>query len=402
MALDLNQSYLMQTGSPTVGAEAFTIGGNAVFAPNSSANVLSPGASATFSFTGTISGANYLPTIVSVDGVANGAAGAGNPADGIDHISRAVATGALAVAEAYENNKLPNKGDSSYAMYDGLIWSSQSFVLSGSKIAFDPNVPGYAYIPVQAMAQLDAMQDNLSVASYLAAGLASCFADTSGGSVYMLKAGVLKGFTYPGPVSGTLPGGVVPTGNWSPPGYNPNTATDTFTASGAAVKGAEQITVTMKSATDYAFGILTSGWFVQFPNPAPVMAKYTNGNQASCSPFNGAGGGTSNPYLVITLNGAAVPARFQNVGAACNNVCTATMVLDPVAYATPGAYYNAAGLVGPSPNPFAFDPTQTAATVDHAGQWATTTDQYGNTVYGTFDSAIVHRGVTTGYAWQQN
>jgi hypothetical protein len=403
VALNLNQAYLMQTGSPsTVGAEAFTIGGNTVFAPNGSAKVLSPGASTTFTITGTITGKNYVPTIVSVDGVANGTAGAGYPAGSLDHISRAVATGAVAVAEAYENHKLPNKGDANYANYDGLIWSSQSFVISGSKIAFDPNVPGYAYIPVQAMAQLDAMQDNPSVASYLAAGLASCFADTSGGSVYTLKAGVLKGFTYPGPVSGTLSGGVVPPGNSSPPGYNPNTATDSFATTGAAVNGAVRITVTMKSSTDYAFGILTSAWFTQFSNTAPVMAKYLNGNQASCSPFNGAGGGTTNPYLVITLNGAAIPARFQNVGAACNNGCTSTMVVDPIAYATPGAYYNAAGLVGPQPNPFGFDPTQTAATIDHAGQWATTTSQTGAIVYGTFSSPIVHRAVTTGYAWVQN
>jgi hypothetical protein len=78
------------------------------------------------------------------------------------------------------------------------------------------------------------------------------------------------------------------------------------------------------------------------------------------------------------------------------------MVIDPVPYATPGPYYNSAGLVGPQPNPFGFDPTQTAATVDHAGQWATTTSQSGSTVYGAFTSPIVHRGVTTGYAWQQD
>jgi hypothetical protein len=392
VAVNLNDAYLMQTGAPsTVGAEASSIGGNTVFAPNSSGTVLSPGKSATFSITGTITGSNYLPTIVSVDGVANGTAGAGNKADGVDHIARAVATGALNLALAYENHKLANDGDSEYANYDGLIWSGQSFVISGSQIAFDPKVPGYKFVPTQAIAALEAMQDNPSVASYLTAGLTSCFADTSGGSVYMLKAGALKGFTYPGPTSGTLPA------------YSPAGATDTFTTTGAAANGAEKITITMKSSSDYSFGILTSAWVTQFANSSAVTSKYLNGNQASCSPFNGSGGGVSNPALIITLNGNTIPPRYQNVGTACNNnPCTSIMVIDPVPYATPGPYYNSAGLVGPQPNPFGFDPTQTAATVDHAGQWATTTSQSGSTVYGAFTSPIVHRGVTTGYAWQQD
>jgi hypothetical protein len=399
VAVDFNQATL-QPGTP--GTEVDVIAGVPVFTPNTNGKMLAPGASTTFTFTADITGPNYLPTIISVDGMANGAPGTGNPADGVDRIARAVATGALNVAEAYENFKLPNNGDSNYAQYDGLIWSAQSFVISGNKIEFDPNVPGYAFVPVQAQAQLDAMQDSPSVASYLVTGLASCFADSSGTWVYNFKAGVLKGFTYPGPSSGTLPGGTPPPGDYTPPGYNPNTATDSYTATGAAVNGAEQITVNMTSKADYWFGILTSSGLGSFSNTAAVLAKFKNGNGVSCSPFNGPGGGTSNPALVITLNGTAIPARFQGSGAQCQNGCKSTMVLDPVAYAIPGVYFNASGLVGPQPNPYGFDPTQTAATIDHAGQWATTTDQYGNTIFGAFDSAIVHRGVTTGYAWQQD
>jgi hypothetical protein len=399
VAMNFNQSTL-QPGIQS--CEVDTIAGVSVFTPNTNGKVLLPGASMTFEFSANITGTNYTPTIVSVDGVANGTPGAGNPADGVDHIARAVATGALNVAEAYENNKLPNNGDANYAQYDGLIWSAQSYVISGNKIAFDPNVPGYAFIPVQAQAQLDAMQDSPSVASYLVTGLASCFADTSGTLVYNFKAGVLKGFTYPGPSAGTLPGGVVPTGGWSPPGYNPNTATDSYTATGAAVNGAEQITINMTSSTDYWFGLLTSSTLSSFPNTAAVLAKFKNGNGVSCSPFNGPGGGTGNPLLVITLNGVSTPARYQGTGAQCQNGCKSTMVVDPVAYAIPGPYYNVAGLVGPQPNPFGFDPTQTAATIDHAGQWATTTSQTGAIVYGAFTSPIVHRAITTGYAWVQD
>jgi hypothetical protein len=389
------------------GAEVDTIAGVTVFTPNSFGKVLAAGASTTFPFSATFTGTYPAPTIASVDGVANGTPGAGMPADGVDRIARAVATGALNVAEAYENYKLPNNGDANYAQYDGLIWSAQSFVISGNKIAFDPNVPGYAFVPVQAKAQLDAMQDSPEVASYLVTGLASCFADTSGAWIYNFKAGALKGFTYPGPSSGTLPGGTPPVGYYSPAGYNPNTAKDSYTDKGAAVNGAEQITITMKSTADYWFGILTSSALSSFSNTSAVLAKFISGNNpgssgTSCSPFNGPGGATSNPLLVITLNGTPVPARYQGAGAQCNNGCTSTLVVDPVPYATPGPYFNGAGLVGPQPNPFGFDPTQTAATVDHAGQWATTTSQYGTTVYGAFVSPIVHRGVTTGYAWEQD
>jgi hypothetical protein len=398
VAINLNQSTL-QPGIQS--AEVDIIEGVPVFTPNGNSRVLPAGATTTFAFSAAITGSNYVPTIASIDGVANGSPGAGNPADGVDRIARAVATGALSVAEAYENYKLPSNGDPNYAQYDGLIWSAQSYVISGNQIAFDPNVPGYAFVPVQAQAQLEAMQDNPSVASYLVTGLASCFADTSGTLVYNFKAGVLKGFEYPGPSSGTLPGGVPPLGDWTPPGYNPNRATDGFIATGTSVNGAEQITISMTSNADYWFGILTSSGFSSFSNTSAALAKFKNGNDTSCSPFNGPGGGTGNPLLVITLNGTTIQARYQGTGAQCQNGCKSTMIVDPVAYATPGAYYNVSGLVGPQPNPYGFDPTQTAATIDHSGQWATTTDQYGNTVYGVFINPIIHRGVMTGFAWEE-
>ncbi len=398
VGVNLNQSILQQG---IIGAEVDTIAGATIFTPTPNGRMLSPGAATTFSFTANIQGSNYAPTIATMDGVANGAPGAGQPADGVDRIARAVATGALNVAEAYENNKLANKGDANYANYDGLIWSAQSYVIAGNKIAFDPNVPGYSYIPVQAMAQLDAMQDNPSVASYLVTGLASCFAETSGMSVYNFKAGVLKGFVYPGPLSGTLPGGTPPPGSWAPPGYNPATATDAFTASGAAVNGAEQITITMTSAADYWFGLLTASSMNSFSNVGSVLAKFKSGNQTSCSPFNGPGGGTANPLLVVTVNGSSVQARFQGAGAQCQNGCKSTMVVDPDAYATVGPYVDTLGLVGPQPNPFTYDSSETSATPDHFLQWASSTDVYGNIVFGLFLLPVNHRGIITGYTWMQ-
>jgi hypothetical protein len=400
VGLNLNGATVQQG---TNDAEALDIGGAYVFTPNNNSKVLAAGASTTFTFSATFTGSYIAPTVASVDGVANGTAGASMPADGVDHIARAVATGALNLAIAYENNKLPNDGDPNYVLYDNLLWAAQSFVLSSGKIQYDPNMPGYAFIPVQALAELDAMQDSAEVASYLTAGLASCFADTKAGWMYAFRAAVLKGSLNSTTTTGTIPGQMPPSGDYAPSGYNPATVVDNFTTVGLQKSGTT-ISVTETSTVahpDFWFGLLTYTTLATFSNTSAITAKFNaNGQTEACSPFNGPGG-TANPYFAMTLNGQNVPARFTGVGAECYSVCTSTMMLDPVAYAIPGAYYNATGLIGPQPNPYGFDPTQTAATIDHIDQWATTTDQYGNTIYGSFNSAIVHRGVTTGYAWQQ-
>jgi len=178
VAINLNQSTINQGVS---GAELNVIGGVPIFSPNqNSPQLLQPGSSATFTFSVNKAGSNYMPTIATVNGVANGTSGAGIPASGVDTIAQAVATGALNIAIDYENNKPGNNGDPNYAQYDNLIWSSQSFVISGSTIAFDPNAPGYAFVPNQAKADLGFMQMDPGVAAYLVDGLQSCFNDSSG------------------------------------------------------------------------------------------------------------------------------------------------------------------------------------------------------------------------------
>jgi hypothetical protein len=403
----LNMGPASFNGSPT-NFEALEVGGQAVITPGLRTTTLNPGASVSDTINAVFpsGSANWTPSIVSLDGVALGTVG--NPTQGwptstVDMVARSVATGALNLAMAYENDKLPTNGDSNYGNYDGLIWSSQSYIISNGKMAFDPNVPGYNFIPVQAMAALDAMQDSPEVTSYLTAGLASCFADSSGSLVYNFKAGVLKNFVYPGSSKPVAIGGGTPAPGSAPGGYNPNTVTDSYTTAGASVNGAEQITVTLTGARtvpDYWFGVLTASSLQSFPNTQTVASKFKNGNGVSCSPFNGPGG-SANPYFTMSLNGKAVAARFQGIGAQCQNGCTSTLVVDPDAYATPGAYYNTSGLVGPQPNPFGLDPAATSATPDHQGQWSTSTDQYGNTIWGTFSVAIAHRGVITNYGFQQ-
>jgi hypothetical protein len=322
---------------------------------------------------------------------------------------QAAATAALNVGIAYENNKLPNTGDPLYAQYDNILWAAQMYTVTpdGTKIQFDPNAPGYAFIPNAAAAMLEAAQDNANVASYLVGGLQSCFAQTKSAWLYNFRMGVLKGYQNGKTTTGTLSGLVVPTGMYTPSGYNPASVIDNFSTVGLQKSGTT-INVTMTSTTtpttarDFWFGLLTYSNLSQFSSNAAVIAKFSAGAQtAACTPFNGAGSG-GNPSFTITLNGSPVAARFQGVGAQCYSTCTSTMVLDPMPYATPGPYYNAVGLVGPSTNEFGLDYTQVSATVDHAGQWASGVDQNNNPLNGTFSIPVTHKGTVTNYAFQAN
>jgi hypothetical protein len=321
---------------------------------------------------------------------------------------QAAATAALNVAIAYENNKLPNTGDALYAQYDNLIWSAQMYSVTpdGTKIQFDPNAPGYKFIPNQAMAMLEAAQDNASVASYLVGGLQSCFSGTSGAWLYTFRAGTLKGYSNSTTTTGSLPGVGVPQYQYQPSGYNPLNVVDNYKTVGLQ-SGGNTITVTLTSVTnaqtvkdDFWFGMLTYTTLSGYPNMTAVAAKFNSQAQAATgTPFNGAGTG-GNPAFTITLNGAPVAARFQGVGAQCYTTCTSTLVLDPTPYATPGPYYNAMGLVGPSTNEFGYDYTQTSATVDHGGQYATGPNGIGGTINGTFSIPVVHKGIVTNYSFQ--
>lgn len=322
---------------------------------------------------------------------------------------QAAATAAINVAIAYENGKLANQGDANYAHFDDMIWAAQMYkvvtVNGVQEIQFDPNAPGYKYIPNMAMAMLEAAQDNPNVAAYLVGGLQSCFQQTSGAWVYTFRAGVLKNYSNNTTTTGSIPGVIVPTYMYQPSGYNSLSVVDTYKTVGLQ-SGQSQFTATLTSTTspttarDFWFGMLTYTDLNQYAsNTSAVAAKFNSQAQAaSCSPFNGAGSG-GNPYFTITLNGSPVPARFQGVGAQCYTTCTSTLVVDPDAYATPGPYYNAAGLVGPSINPFAYDYNQTYSTVDHGGQYATGPDSTGHVVSGTFSSPIYHRGVVSNYGF---
>jgi len=374
VALDMPNATIESTN----GAEVLDIQGTKVFNPGVNGRVLSAGSSTSFNVSANFSDSYVAPRIVNVDGMTSGAGGL-SP-DGIDHIARTAASGALGVAFQYENNKISNNGDPNYDLYDGAIWAAQSYVISNGQIEFDPNMPGYAFIPDQAKAALATLQQDPSVASYLVSGLASCFADTSADLLYYFKTQTLKGF--PTTKSGSLPGG---------PGSGRG-AIDTFVVqSTPKAGGTEVIKITESTNNDHAFGMLTSQPFsILTGNTKAIAAKFTGGNTQMCTPFNGPGGGTANPYLVITLDGQAVAARQQQAGSDCQGACQNSVVqLDPLAYTIPGAQYDQNNnLLGPQINPYTLDPTDVYADPSHQGEFSLDP----NSQYGVFAKPVSQYG----------
>jgi hypothetical protein len=429
VAIALNGTTLQQGST---GAEVNVINGVPVFSPGiyngaqQTGYTLSPGATTgavNFQVTG-----SGTPTIATVDGMANGASGAGEQAMGTDQIAQAVATGALAIATAYENNKLANTGDNMYAQYDQLIWDAHSYAISGSTIVFDSTAPGAAFVPNAAKAELQFLQNDPSVASYLVDGLQSCFNQTTGNSssqVFSFRAEVLKGLRAGTTSTGSIVGVMPPTTDtYLPSGYNVNTVVDNFTTS--VVKGTNNVVSTMtgtkspESESDFWFGLLTSTTFSSFQTNALNNTGYTTaanlkkynpntGNQNACSPFNGPGG-VPNPAFTITLNGQSVLARFQGVGlSSCyQNGCTSSMTIDPVGYNTAGpAYDTNLNLLGPQINPFTYNPKYLYAVLDHSSAAANNPAIPTNPTYdyaiqtangvqtvGTFSTPVTILGVT--------
>jgi hypothetical protein len=402
--------WLQPAGAAAVnGAYVNDLGNGTLFMPTSTTANIGPGGSQTISWSGDWTGNN--PAVLSVDGMPSGTANAGNAADGIDPIALASASTALSIATHYEKDKLPNNGDPLYSLYDQTIWSAQSFrVASGSaSIEYDPNMPGYAFIPNSVKADLAFAQLDPSVASYLTAGLVSCFSVSDGSMVYAFRADFLKGFRYPASHNGSV--------------TNSDGSVDNFTAQGSPINKAQQIiNISANSGPgtpDPSFGILrylNASWngsaptfpnywtaiYPKFlgsdmnvgsPNPGSWHGRYA----AACTPFNGPGG-SSNPYFVLsqTINGQHqnFSAWFQGVGSqSCNNGCTANFQVDPAPYTEPGAYFDINNNpVGMQSNPFALDPAYLYAVPDHASQWATRTVN-GVQQWGTFSKAVTMYGV---------
>ncbi len=368
-----------------VGADATIVGGKPVFTAGLTSGRIDPGHNYVFTFKGTTAGTSHVPTVTTLDGLAPGSVNAGNPADGVDMTARAAASAALNVARKYVDDKLPNSpADIHYSIYTDLIWDSHSYRLAADNktIEFDPNIPGYRFIPNSAKAELAFAQLDPAVASYMTTGLASCFAQVNYDMVYGIAAGFLAGLKFPGGTSGQR--------------TNSNRTVDYYTTTVVPVNGTMEIKMVETSTTDKWFGLLSYFFERTYATSQDALiAKYNSqGAEASCSPFNGPGG-SSNPYLVISLNGAQVPAHYNTPSPTdCSHGCTSTIVIDPVPYAEPGTYYDANNkLVGAQSNPFGLVNTTLYADPAHATQWASRTAN-GTQEWGTFSSATVLFGTT--------
>jgi hypothetical protein len=360
--LNLNQSNINQ--SPSYGGVTSITNGEVVY--NNGRAILTPTAGATLAagssirvtFPGNKTGSNFAPTIASVDGIAGSFAPLTN--DGIDHIARAGATGALNVMTGWEMGRTIN------TLQDFGLLDSHSYLVSsdGTQIVFDPQGPAAWNATPESISALAATQMDPSVASYLVTGLLSCFADASSTYTYGFNAAALRGWSYTTTAQNITLGATSGTNN--------------INRVGANVNGAEHITLveTVNSGSDdQYFGLVASILYDKLDSNSggPEFTKYHSGNSIPCSPFNGPGG-ASNPFLIMSVNGNAVGARQQLSTLDCPyvNHCTSTAIVDPVAYASPGQFYNTnSNLIGASTNPFAIEPNVAVAyNPDHQGQWA--------------------------------
>jgi hypothetical protein len=389
----IHATWLQPSGAAAVDGAFFNdLGNSTLFVPTETTSDIPAGGSRTISWTGDWNGT--APAVVSVDGVASGVAGAGNPADGVDPIALSSASAALRIAYDYEKGKLPNDGDPNYTLYDQTLWAAHSFRLAAgnSTIEFDPTAAGYEFVPPSVKADLAFAQLDPSVASYLAAGLVSCFSVTDGRYMYGFRADFLQSFHYPNAQRGSVTNG--------------DGSVDTFAVSGGPLgPGQETITVNASSGPkkpDSSFGILrilpnfasrSTSKFVGTTRSVGNNPSWWHGRYAAaCSPFNGPGGST-NPYLVVSQNGKGVAAWVQQVGVSCQNGCTGKLVVDPIPYSEPGAYYDVWGsMIGTESNPFTIFGSL-YATSDHAGEWATRTIN-GVQQWGTFSVPVNILGTT--------
>jgi hypothetical protein len=363
------------------------------FDPGPSAAALAPGASTVVTFKGTTTATSSYVTLTSVDGDASGVPGSAWPNDGVDRIARAAASAAVSLLIDYENTKLPNTSpaDANYAVYDGLLLSAHMFTLdpNSNGIIFDPNAPGYSFISTETQNLLAALQSNPEIATYLGVGLQSCFANVNGTEIYTVKAAPFKGFTDAGT-----------SGAWvSTPGGASGT-TDQYQLSSAkdpTSPGSNLITLNLKTVGDTQFGAAYATASTTSLVSSAVTAKFTTvhsnhgtggGQSAACTPFNGPGG-IANPHFVVSLsqNGGTsttAPAYLQNQASNCTNSCTASLVVDPLAYQTPPA---SGSSVGSTSNPFGYDPTSNWSIGSFQGAYATYLNSSGTSVLGTFSVA---------------
>lgn len=267
------------------------------------------------------------------------------------------------------------------------ILSSQHYRVapSGTTIEFDPNGPLYytagttASQAALAIAQLDS-----TVASFLVAALQYDQQNTNGANFFVLPpTAALKNFAYPGNNS------PINIYDFNAQGQRQEVVT------GSDWCGTTRVHFIDTSAKEYNFAPAeVESWGSAFSGSS-MGAKYRGGSAYPATPFNGAG--TSNPYLVVSVNGTPLnwnSSNWPTQNCPYDSSCNGALDIDPIAYTQPGTYYDSSGnVVGPQSNPFSLVVTSLYADPSHAYQWATRVVN-GVQQWGTFSTPVTVLGTT--------
>jgi Fungal cellulose binding domain len=265
------------------------------------------------------------------------------------------------------------------------ILASQRYTYGSGNttIVFDPADPQYSHVPQAAKAALAIGQIDPTVAAFLVTGLQWARHKTNGKLFpQIMPIAALANFTYPG---NSTPIAI------SDPNVGSKVRTDVVT--GSAWCNTERVHFLDTSSNETGFAPINEISYTNFSS-APNPAFNTSGDTWPSTPFNG---GNANPYLVVSVNGTTLDwnsKSWPTQTCSGSTKCTATLDLDPIPYAQPGAYYDATGNpVGAQTNPFALVVTSLYADASHAGHWATRTVG-GVQQWGTFSDPLNVLGTT--------
>jgi hypothetical protein len=280
------------------------------------------------------------------------------------------------VAAAYPND---SSADYVYSVLASQRYRVQS---SGTAIEFDPTDPYYSYVTNPMKAALAFAQLDSGTAQFLVGGLNYAYSNTDGKAWPSIPAiQALAGYKYPGPTTAAV--------------LDHTSNSDMATITGKAWCSTSIVTIAETCVNSNDFSPMISRPITRWRSGPPAAFHGTSSTPSS--PFNGASA-SGNPYLVVSVNGQTTSwADYNFAGTDCtklpNATCTASLQVDPVPYAEPGAYYDTSGnLVGTQANPFAIV-GNLYAVIDHESQWATRTVN-GVQEWGTFSTPVTLFGIT--------
>jgi hypothetical protein len=269
-----------------------------------------------------------------------------------------------------------------YWVYSILASQRYRVASGGATIEFDPTDPLYGHVTTPMKARLAIAQLDASVGQFLVAGQKNAFATTDGKQYPSIPAiQGLDGYSYPGPKSNQL---------------LDHGSGDSVVITGTSWCGTEGVNFLQTTKNTHDFGPLLMRNIVDWRSSVP--SGFTGKKSMPATPFNG-GAAAGNPYLIVSVNGQTTTwATYSFAGQDCytlpNDTCTGTLMVDPIPYTQPSAYYDTTGtVVGPQANPFSLLVTSLYADPSHAGQWATRTVG-GVQQWGTFSLPVSILGTT--------